>query len=101
MSFSRGGIKEGQNKEKEIKFMKNQNIMFTKSVPKTSKARLFGSVLALGVVALIMHVSAASAQVFTVADLNGAYADQGSGFGSQPGPPRLLCAVLRCGIADV
>ena len=67
--------------------MKNQNIMVTKSVPKTSKARLFGSVLALGVVALIMHVSAASAQAFAVADLNGAYADQGSGFGSQPGPP--------------
>ena len=67
--------------------MKNQNIVFTKSVPKPSKARLFGSVLALGVVALITHVSAASAQAFTVADLNGAYADQGSGFGSQPGPP--------------
>src|SRR6266496_1606328 len=67
--------------------MKNQNIVFTRSVPKTSKARLFRSVLALGVVALIMQVSAASGQAFTVADLNGAYADQGSGFGSQPGPP--------------
>ena len=29
--------------------MKNRNIMFTRSVPKMSKARLFRSVLALGV----------------------------------------------------
>jgi hypothetical protein len=67
--------------------MKNRNIVFTRSVPETSKARLFSSVLALGLVALIMQVSAVSAQAFTVADLNGAYADQGSGFGSEPGPP--------------
>ena len=67
--------------------MKNQNIVFTRSIPETSKARLFSSVLALGLVALIMQVSAVSAQAFTVADLNGAYADQGSGFGSEPGPP--------------
>src|SRR6266496_5585209 len=38
--------------------MKNQNIMFTRSVPKMSKARLFRSVLALGVVALIIMVIA-------------------------------------------
>ena len=34
--------------------MKNQNVMFTRSIPKMSKARLFRSVLALGLVALIM-----------------------------------------------
>jgi len=70
--------------------MKNQNMMFTRSIPQTSKARLFGLVPAMAVTALIalmMHVSAASAQAFTVADLNGAYADQGSGFGAEPGPP--------------
>jgi hypothetical protein len=70
--------------------MKNQNIVFTRSIPQTSKARLFGLVPAMAVTALIalmMQVSAASAQAFTVADLNGAYADQGSGFGAEPGPP--------------
>ncbi len=70
--------------------MKNRNIMFTRSIPQTSKARLFGLVPAMAVTALIalmMQVSAASAQAFTVADLNGAYADQGSGFGAEPGPP--------------
>ena len=44
--------------------MKNQNIMFTRSVPKMSKARLFRSVLALGVVALIMQVSLPRAQAY-------------------------------------
>jgi hypothetical protein len=70
--------------------MKNQNIVFTRSIPQTSKASLFGLVPAMAVTALIalmMQVSAASAQAFTVADLNGAYADQGSGFGAEPGPP--------------
>lgn len=68
--------------------MKNQNIMFTKSVPKMSKARLFRSVLALGVVALIMQVSLPLARAdFTVASLNGAYADSGSGFAGRTGVP--------------
>jgi hypothetical protein len=71
--------------------MKNQNIIFTRSVPKTSKARLFRSVLALGVVALIMQVSLARAQAYDLSSLNGSYADSLSGFfpishGSPPIP---------------
>lgn len=60
--------------------MKNQNIIFTRSVPKTSKARLFRSVLALGVVALIMQVSLARSQAYDLSSLNGSYADSLSGF---------------------
>src|SRR6266516_51002 len=60
--------------------MKTQNIMFTRSVPKMSKARLFRSVLALGVVALIMHVSLPRAQAYDLSSLNGSYADSLSGF---------------------
>ena len=67
--------------------MKNQNITFTRSVPKMSKARLFRSVLALGVVTLIMHVSLPRAQAYDVASLNGAYADSGSGFAGRTGVP--------------
>lgn len=72
--------------------MKNQNIMFTRSVPKVSKARLFRSVLALGVVALIMQVSLPRAQAYDLSSLNGSYADSLSGFfpvshGSPPVPP--------------
>ena len=72
--------------------MKNQNIIFTRSVPKMSKARLFRSVLALGVVALIMQVSLARAQAYDLSSLNGSYADSLSGFfpishGSPPIPP--------------
>jgi hypothetical protein len=72
--------------------MKNQNIMFTRSVPKTSKARLFRSVLALGVVALIMQVSLPRAQAYDLSSLNGSYADSLSAFfpvshGSPPVPP--------------
>jgi hypothetical protein len=72
--------------------MKNGNIMFTRSVPKTSKARLFRSVLALGLVALIMQVSLARAQAYDLSSLNGTYADSLSGFfpisqGSPPIPP--------------
>ena len=72
--------------------MKNQNIIFTRSVPKTSKARLFRSVLALGVVALIMHVSPPRAEAYDLSSLNGSYADSLSGFfpishGSPPIPP--------------
>ena len=60
--------------------MKNQNIMFTRSVPKMSKARLFRSVLALGIVALIMQVSLPGAQAYDLSSLNGSYADSFSGF---------------------
>ena len=68
--------------------MKTQNIMFTRSVPKMSKARLFRSVLALGVVALIMHVSLPRAQAYDVSSLNGSYADSLSGFAPlSPGGP--------------
>jgi hypothetical protein len=72
--------------------MKNQNIMFTRSVPKMSKARLFRSVLALGVVALIMHVSLPRAQAYDLSSLNGRYADSFSGFNPvSPGsPPGVL-----------
>ena len=59
--------------------MKNQNIIFTRSVPKMSKARLFRSVLALGVVALIMQVSLARAQAYDLSSLNGSYAGSFSG----------------------
>ena len=72
--------------------MKNQNIMFTRNVLKLSKARLFRSVLALGVVALIMHVSLPRAEAYDLSSLNGSYADSFSGFfpisrGSPPIPP--------------
>ena len=68
--------------------MKNQNIIFTRSVPKLSKARLFRSVLALGVVALIMHVSLPRAQAYDLSSLNGSYADSLSGFAPlSPGGP--------------
>ena len=62
--------------------MKNQNLMFTKSVPKMSKARLFRSVLALGIVALIMQVSLPRAQAYDLSSLNGSYA--GNFFGLTP-----------------
>ena len=67
--------------------MKNQNITFTRSVPKISKARLFRSVLALGVVALIMQVSLPRAQAYDLSSLNGSYADSGSGFAGRTGVP--------------
>ena len=60
--------------------MKNQNIMFTRIVPKMSKARLFRSVLALGIAALIMQVSLPRAQAYDLSSLNGSYADSFSGF---------------------
>src|SRR5438034_8384593 len=70
--------------------MKNQNIVFTRSVPKMSKARLFRSVLALGIVALIMHVSLPRAQAYDMSSLNGSYADFFSGLApvSPEGPHR-------------
>ena len=68
--------------------MKNQNIMFTRSVPKMSKARLFRSVLALGIVALIMQVSLPRAQAYDLSSLNGSYADFNSGLApASPGGP--------------
>jgi len=60
--------------------MKNQNITFTRSILKMSKARLIRSVLALGVVALIMQVSLPRAQAYDLSSLNGSYADSLSGF---------------------
>jgi hypothetical protein len=70
--------------------MKNQNIEFTRSVPKMSKARLFRSVLALGLFALMMHVSLPRAEAYDLSSLNGSYADSFSGFFpiSPGGPPR-------------
>jgi hypothetical protein len=76
--------------------MKNQNIMFTRSVPKMSKARLFRSVnlLALGVVALIMQVSLPRAQAYDLSSLNGRYADSFSGFHPvSPGSPNHLLPI--------
>jgi len=67
--------------------MKNQNIMFTRSIPNMSKARLFRSVLALGVLALIMQVSLPRAQAYDLSSLNGSYADSGSGFAGRTGVP--------------
>ena len=75
--------------------MKNQNTMFTRSVFKMSKARLFKSILALGVVALIMHVSLPRAEAYDLSSLNGSYA--GSFFGFTPlngdHPPPVLRSV--------
>jgi hypothetical protein len=71
--------------------MKNQNIMFTRSVPKMSKARLFRSILALGVVALIMQVSLPRAQAYDLSSLNGSYAGSFSGLTPiGPNPPHAL-----------
>jgi hypothetical protein len=71
--------------------MKNRNIMFTRSVPKMSKARLFRSILALGVVALIMHVSPPRAEAYDLSSLNGSYAGSFSGFTPiGPNPPPVL-----------
>ena len=62
--------------------------MFTRSVPKMSKTRLFRSVLALGIVALIMQVSLPRAQAYDPSSLNGSYADSLSGFAPlSPGGP--------------
>src|SRR5207237_5087855 len=78
--------------------MKNQNIMFTRSVPKMSKGRLFRSVLALGVVALIMHVSLPRAQAYDLSSLNGSYADSFSGFAPvSPGSPNAFLPISAYG----
>ena len=73
--------------------MNNQNIMFTRSVPKMSKARLLRSVLALGLVALIMQVSPPRAEAYDLSSLNGSYA--GSFFGMTPIGPALPPGVQR------
>ena len=73
--------------------MKNQNTMFTRSIVQMSKARLFRSVLALGVVALIMHVSPPRAEAYDLSSLNGSYAGSFSGF--TPINPPLPHGVLR------
>jgi hypothetical protein len=67
--------------------MKNQNMMFTRSVPKMSKGRLFRSVLALGIVALIMQVSPPRAQAYDLSSLNGSYAGNFSGLTPISGGP--------------
>jgi hypothetical protein len=59
--------------------------MFTRSIVQMSKARLFRSVLALGVVALIMQVSLPRAQAYDLSSLNGSYASCRSGI-RPPGP---------------
>jgi hypothetical protein len=60
--------------------MKNQNIMFTRSILPMSKARLIRSVLALVGIALIMQVSLPRAQAYDLSSLNGNYADSYGGF---------------------
>ena len=70
--------------------MKNPNIMFTGSIRQMSKARLIRSVLALGVVALIMQVSLPRAQAYDLSSLNGRYADSFSGFEPPKQPGALL-----------
>jgi hypothetical protein len=68
--------------------MKDPNIMFTRSVSKMSKTRLFKSVLLLGVVTLIMQVSLPRAQAYDLSSLNGSYADSFSGLAPvSPGGP--------------
>ena len=81
--------------------MKNQNIMFTRSVPKMSKARLFRSVLALGVVALITQISLPRAQAYDLSSLNGSYADSLSGFSPlSPGGPNKSVSISAYGPMD-
>jgi hypothetical protein len=60
--------------------MKNQNIMFTRSILQMSKARFIRSVLALAGIALIMQVSLPRAQAYDLSSLNGNYADSYGGF---------------------
>ena len=68
--------------------------MFTRSVPKMSKAGLFRSVLALGVVALIMQLSLPRAQAYDLSSLNSRYADSFSGFHPvSPRPPGVLLPI--------
>jgi hypothetical protein len=59
-----------------------------------SRFRLFRSVLALGLVALIMHVSLPRAEAYDLSSLNGSYAGSFSGFTPiGPNPPPGLRAI--------
>jgi hypothetical protein len=81
--------------------MKNPNVSFTKSTLRTPKARLFRLIPTLAVtalIALIMQVSATSAQAFSAGDLNGAYADSGLGFAPLNGPPGAFSPVSGAGL---
>src|SRR5262245_23968169 len=60
--------------------MNKPNIMFTRTIPQMSKARLVRSAFALGIVALIMQVSVPRAQAFDLSSLNGNYADSSESF---------------------
>ena len=81
--------------------MKNQNITLTGSIPRMSKARLIRSVLALGVVALIMQVSLPRAQAYDLSSLNGSYADSLSGFSPlSPGGPNRPVSISAYGPMD-
>jgi hypothetical protein len=88
-------------KEKEIKFMKNQNIMFTRSIPQISKGRLVTSALALGIVALIMQASVPCAQAFDPSSLNGAYADSSQALGPVHGGPLTMSAYMPFYVAGL
>src|SRR6476469_3352851 len=78
--------------------MKNQNIMFTRSAPNMSNARLFRSVLAMGIVALIMQVSLPRAQAYDLSSLNGSYADSFSGFAPPTPQASSSGAVYEAGL---
>ena len=81
--------------------MKNPNIMFTGSILQMSKARLFRSVLALGVVALITQISLPRAQAYDLSSLNGSYADSLSGFAPlSPGGPNRPVPIDAYGPVD-
>jgi hypothetical protein len=55
--------------------MKDQNIMFTRTIAQMPKARLVRSAVALAIVALIMQVTVQRVQAFDLSSLNGNYAD--------------------------
>src|SRR6266550_2760052 len=81
--------------------MKNQNIMFTRSIPKMPEARLFRLVPALAVtalVALIMLVSGPAAQAFDLSSLNGSYADSFAGVAAVTPQARSYGPVYAAGL---
>ena len=55
--------------------MKDQNAVFTGTLPQMRKARFIRSALVLGIVALIIQVSLPRAEGFDLSSLNGNYAD--------------------------
>ena len=91
--------------EKEIKLMKNQDIMFTAIIPRTSKARLVRSALAVGIFALILQVSLSRAQAFDLSSLNGNYADSYQVLGPantiECPADKHLFAIFNGGLVDV